>query len=101
MSGIVFIGDELTASGFRLAGAGIEVVTPKAGDISAAFERARQQADVVLVGADVARLLPDETLQAAIEMPHPVVAVIPDIRGHAAPPDTARRIKTALGIGTS
>ena len=96
MGGIVFIGDELTATGFRLTG--IATMVPPEGGAHAALGEARRQADVVILTADCALEIPPEELDRAILAETPLVAVIPDIRQSASPPDLAKRLRATLGI---
>jgi vacuolar-type H+-ATPase subunit F/Vma7 len=96
MGGIVFIGDELTATGFRLTG--ITTVVPSKGQERGALAEARGHADVVILTAECAQQIPPDELDRAILSETPLVAVIPDIRGSAPLPDLARRLRTSLGI---
>ncbi len=98
MATTVFIGDELTATGYRLAGA--EVATPPPAETAAVFARARAEARLVIVTAEYARMIPADDLDAAIVAETPIVAVVPDILGRTAPPDPARRLRRTLGIET-
>lgn len=92
----VFLGDELSAAGFRLAGAVTR--TPAAGEEAALFEWARQQAPLVLVTAEVAARLPGELLARALAAVAPLVLVVPDARGQAQPPDLAQALRRQLGM---
>lgn len=96
MSGIVFIGDELTATGLRLAG--IEIVIPKPAETAVALEQARTRARIVLLSSAVAGQVPAAALEAALLAPEPLLAVVPDVRGLSALPDLAGRLKATLGI---
>ena len=92
----VFIGDEITAVGFRLAGATVRV--PDQARVQDVFERARREADLVLITAEYARELPPMFLEETLRAVRPLVLVIPDARGNEAPPDMARRMRAALGL---
>lgn len=96
MAAIVFIGDELTATGLRLAG--IDVVMPRAEEAAAAFAKARREAAVVLVSSALAPHLPDDVLQAALLAGEPLVAIVPEVTGRSLAPDIAARLKATLGI---
>ncbi|HKN30830.1 MAG TPA: V-type ATP synthase subunit F [Roseiarcus sp.] len=98
MGAAVFIGDELTASGFRLTG--LETLTPEPADVAAAFADCRRRADLVIVTADCAHHIPPDQLEAALVADAPIVAVIPDVLARAEPPSLARRVKSLLGIGS-
>lgn len=96
MSVMAFIGDEVSAAGYRLAGA--QVFTPEPRDTAAAFEDARASADVVLITADAARHLGPAKLETAQTAAKPLVLVVRDIRGRAAPPDMEEYVRTTLGL---
>ena len=96
MAAPVFLGDEVSAAGFRLAGAVVR--TPARGEETAAFLAARREAALVLVSADVAARIDAATLRGAALAPAPLVAIVPDLQGATAPPDLAARLRTQLGL---
>ncbi len=96
MTAPVFLGDEVSAAGFRLAGAIVR--TPARGDETAAFLAARRDAALILVSADVATRIDPATLRGAQMATAPLVAIVPDVTGAAAPPDLAARLRTQLGL---
>jgi vacuolar-type H+-ATPase subunit F/Vma7 len=98
MSGAIFIGDELTATGFRLTG--LETLTPKPADVAAAFAESRRRAGLVIVTAECARHIPQDSLEAAFSADAPTVTVVPDVLGRVEPASLARRMKSILGIET-
>jgi vacuolar-type H+-ATPase subunit F/Vma7 len=98
MGGIVFIGDELTAAGFRLTG--MTTMVPPKGHAQYALAEARRHADVVILTAECAQQISPGELDRAILSETPLVAVIPDIRESAPLPDLARRLRASLGIET-
>ena len=92
----VFIGDEVTASGWRLAGARAIVVD--AGTVAQAFEAALDDADLLLITAAAAAGLDGERLDAAVRRAEPPVLVVPDAAERIAPPDLDRQVDRVLGI---
>ncbi|NIR32299.1 MAG: Vacuolar H+transporting two-sector ATPase F subunit [Gammaproteobacteria bacterium] len=98
MSAPVFIGDEVTATGFRLAGA--HVVVPEADAVSEALERARAEAELVLITAACAQALPPAALRRALRAVHPMLVVVPDVRGEVVVPDLEARTRRVLGLET-
>jgi len=96
MNAAVFIGDELTAAGFRLTGIATVVLEPDAA--GEALRAARKQAALVIMTADLARRVPADELEAAQIAEAPMVAVVPDVLFRTAVPDLARRLRRALGI---
>ncbi len=96
MSAPVFIGDELTATGFRLAG--IETLTPPPAKVREVFAQARQRANVVVLTAEFAELVPAAELSGALLAEAPIVMIVPDILDRTPPPDLTRRLRATLGI---
>lgn len=96
MGAAVFIGDELTAAGFRLTG--IDTVVPQPEAAGEALRDARKEAALVIMTADLARHVPADELEAALIAEAPAVAVVPDVLFRTAVPDLARRLRRALGI---
>jgi vacuolar-type H+-ATPase subunit F/Vma7 len=92
----IFIGDELSAAGFRLTGIETMVASPDAA--AAALEQARGRAGLVIMTADLARYVPALDLEAALLAEAPTLAIIPDVRFRTSPPDLARRLRSVLGI---
>lgn len=99
MSDVIFIGDELSAAGYRLAGAVTR--TPSVDEESSVFEWARQQAPLVLITAEMAARIPHSVLAHALAAPAPLVLVVPDIRQRVAPPDLAAAVRRDLGMEAS
>lgn len=96
MAGVVVIGDEVTCTGFRLAG--VETASPAPKDAAEAFASAREEADIVVVTAEYARHLPEATLEKALAARHPTITVIPDIRERERPENLPAKIRATLGI---
>lgn len=96
MPGIVLIGDELVCAGFRLAG--VQARPTAAADVPAAFEAARQQADLVLLGHAAAAALPAGLLRRARLRGQPPVAVLPQLGAPAVDDDFRRRLRALLGL---
>jgi vacuolar-type H+-ATPase subunit F/Vma7 len=92
----VFIGDELSAAGFRLTG--IETRAPESNAAAEALREARQDAALVIMTAALARCVPARELEAALTAEVPALAIIPDVRMRVPLPDLAKRLRRALGI---
>jgi vacuolar-type H+-ATPase subunit F/Vma7 len=92
---ITFIGDEVLAAAFRLAGTATRVPTP--GAETQAFEDARRGSALVIVGARCAARIPAPVLEAAFAAPAPLVMIVPERDGVALAPDPALKVRTALG----
>jgi vacuolar-type H+-ATPase subunit F/Vma7 len=91
-----YIGDEASAAGFRLAGA--SVIVPDRGSETVALARARADAAVVLIAADVAARIPPRELALARAALAPLALIVPDLRGEIEMPDLAARLRAQLGL---
>jgi vacuolar-type H+-ATPase subunit F/Vma7 len=96
MTAPVYVGDEVTAAGFRLAG--VRVLVPEDGNEDAALARARADASIVIVCASVAARLRPQSLRAALVSASPPCVVLRDLHGEFERPDIAARICSQLGI---
>lgn len=96
MAPVVFIGDEVAAAGWRLAGVATRVPAP--GTEATALAAALEQATMVLLSAPVAARIPEGVLRAALRRVTPVTVIAPDLREAVAYPDVAARMKRQLGI---
>lgn len=92
----VYIGDEVTAAGYRLAGVRVHVPAPD--EANAAFDEACARAPVVLVSAAIAVRIDDARMRVALAALRPLVLIVPDIRGAIARPDLALRLRGQLGM---
>lgn len=92
----VFIGDELTALGFRLAG--VECVRPRPEETAVLFRELRERARLILMTAEVAAALPPDLLRQAQLDTQPLVLVIPDVRRRVVPPDRPAAVRRQLGM---
>ena len=92
----VYIGDAVSATGYRLAGLRVQV--PDTADLLAQIEQAANDASLVLLGADLAAQLPVAALDRLLSAVSPAVVVVPDVRGQAELPDLANRLRQQLGV---
>jgi vacuolar-type H+-ATPase subunit F/Vma7 len=92
----VFIGDEVTASAWRLIGAHTIVAD---GDAAAgAFDAVPADTELLLVTAACAAGLASGRLDAAVRRGKPMVLVVPDAANRLAPPDLDSKVDHVLGI---
>lgn len=96
MTALYFIGDEVTAAGFRLAGA--ESRVPAAGRVADAFMEALERADLVLITAERAAELDARELGRAVRSAAPFVLVVPDAVSRKGAPDLGDAVDRVLGI---
>ncbi|ARE40986.1 hypothetical protein RGUI_2845 [Rhodovulum sp. P5] len=93
---VCFIGDEVTAAGFRMAG--LRIVVPEPGGAARAFRDAQADAAMIYLSPEVADEIPFADLTAALRGADPLVLVVPDIAGRKTPPDLPKRILSLLGL---
>jgi vacuolar-type H+-ATPase subunit F/Vma7 len=99
MSGrCVFIGDALSAAGYRLAGA--HCCTPAKTEVTALLRRLCVDDDValVMITAEYAAALPTQMLASALAEQRPPLLVVGDIRGRVEPDDQIATLKRQLGL---
>ncbi len=106
MAGLLFLGDEASAAGWRLGGARACVCAEgeEAAALDAALATAQDLADdddglpLVLVSAAVAERVDAQRLRQAASALAPLVLVVPDPQGRAPRPDLAARLRLQLGL---
>ena len=91
-----FLGDRISAVGFRLGGASVD--SPPSGEEEQAFAAALANSDLVIVTAEFAGRLPGDRLAAAQAGHEPLVLVIEDVRGLCQPTDIAVTLRRQLGM---
>ncbi len=96
MTAPVYIGDEVSAAGWRLAG--VRVAVPERGGETAALAKALAEAPLVLVTASVAARIGDGPLRAALGAVSPLTLIVPDLLGTTPVPDVAARLRRQLGL---
>lgn len=96
MVAVTFIGDEVTAQGFRLAGVATRV--PADADFATAFAEARRESGLVLITAEAASHVDPNDLEQAVRGASPLVLVVPDAAMRTMPSDPAARVEQVLGI---
>jgi vacuolar-type H+-ATPase subunit F/Vma7 len=92
----LYLGDELSAAAWRLAGLHTIVCDP--GQEAVSLEQARSQAPWVIVSAACAARITVPVLARAMAATTPLVAVVPDPQGRAPMPDLAARLRAQLGM---
>ena len=93
---VAVLADELTAVGWRLAGAQVTLATAE--NIEEGLEEALRGAEVVLVTASLASHAPAARLDAALHAFPPLTLVIADVRHMQEPPDLQAQARSALGL---
>jgi vacuolar-type H+-ATPase subunit F/Vma7 len=92
----VYIGDEVSACGYRLAG--LETRVPAENNLAAELESIISDATLVLLSAEIAGRLTGNQREQLLARVNPPVVVVPDVRGHAQLTDMATRLRKQLGV---
>ncbi|HSS62812.1 MAG TPA: V-type ATP synthase subunit F [Gammaproteobacteria bacterium] len=96
MPAVIFIGDEASASAYRLGGARIRVTSEE--KVAADLDWACREAELVLITAEFAAQLPSDELRRMQARLRPLLLVVPDVRGRMSVPDLSRWIRAQLGL---
>ena len=96
MGALVFIGDELTAAGYRLAGAQVRIADPTT--VRAALDELPDDVALVLLGATVAAALSPKELARRLALGSPLLAIVEDLGGVGETPNLGREVRVALGV---
>ena len=91
-----FIGDEVTATAWRLIG--VRTTAVDKGNVATAFEAAVGDTGLLLITAACAAELDGQRLDAAVRDARPLVLVVPDAANRLVPPDLDREVDRVLGI---
>ena len=94
-----YVGDEVSAVGFRLAGASVFI--PRRGEEAAALAAASAEALLVLVAAETAARIPADVLEQAQTALTPLTLIVPDLHERVPAPDPAVRLRRELGLEES
>jgi vacuolar-type H+-ATPase subunit F/Vma7 len=92
----VYIGDEVSAAGYRLAG--LDVRVPRTDELRATLRQACEEAPLVLISAELAQRLPAAELDVCLADITPPVVIVPDVHGGTGMPDLATRLRAQLGV---
>ncbi len=99
MSAILFVGDAISATGWRLAG--VQTRVPDPGQEAEWLTRlCAPPTQLVLLTAAVAQTLPAPLQQRLFALASPLVLVVPDVQERVAMPDLADGVRRQLGVGS-
>ena len=96
MSLPVFIGDEVNAAAFHLAG--LRVRTPSADNLREVVQWACDHEPLVLISVDIAQRLPAAVLDRLLISVTPCVVIVPDVHNAIPMPDLTTRLRQQLGV---
>ena len=92
----LFIGDELSATGYRLAG--MRVRTPQPEQLQSVLDWASSHSPLVVITAEYMSLLSDIDQQKYLTQETPMLVVVPDIRDITPVKDVAIQLRKQLGL---
>jgi vacuolar-type H+-ATPase subunit F/Vma7 len=95
---VAYIGNEIDAAGYRLAG--VDARVPRAGGEAECFAAARSEYALVLMDGAIAARIPAETLEAALAAPAPLVMIVPGSTPGEGPASAAEKVRRLLGAET-
>jgi vacuolar-type H+-ATPase subunit F/Vma7 len=96
MSAAEYIGDEISAAGYRLCGVEVHIADRR--NALSLIKQAIESASLVLVGSSTAQFLATSELDVLLENITPAVLVVPDVAGGQAAPDITSLIHKQLGM---
>ncbi len=99
MEDIIFIGDELSASAYRLAGVGT-ITVPVDETARVLDEEVPSETRLVLLGAPHAERLGREALSRRMRQGRPPLMVVGDAAESAGLPDFVTLLRERLGVAT-
>lgn len=91
-----YIGDEISAAGYRLCGVDVRIADRH--NALSLIHQACKSASLVLVGSSTAQILPATELELLMSNITPPVLVVPDIAGTQTVPDITTLIRKQLGM---
>lgn len=92
----LFIGDEISATGYRLAG--IDVQIPRTEDVSQLLQKVAASASLIIITAEYMSKLSKNEQQRYLTQEDPVVVVVPDIRAQIPLENIAVKLRKQLGL---
>lgn len=92
---LAFVGDEIEAAAFRLAGA--LAITPAPGEETAALRRGCEQAAVVVLAAACAARIEPQVLETALRRTAPMIVLLPGQDGATPAMDPLIGVRRQLG----
>lgn len=93
----IFIGDELTAAGYRLAG--LEIRVPGPGEAGAVLEAARAaDPPLILLTAERSNEIDPGYLDHALQSARPPLHLVTDAGARVDVPDLPARIRRRIGV---
>lgn len=96
MSLVAFVGDEISAAGYRLCG--VDVYIADSNNVLPLIQRACESASLVLVGSGTASFIDKTELETLNKRIAPPVFIVQEVSGHQAVPDIGKIVHEQLGM---
>lgn len=96
MRDMIFIGDAVTAAGFRLAG--VPSFAPEPAGLAAVVGEERKDCRILAMTAATLDALPEPLARELVNASEPLLAILPDARDTMPVPDLEAEVRRALGI---
>lgn len=98
MNDVVYIGDEITAAGYRIAGIPVRVASNA--ELERELEGAGARATILLVSAELARELPARRLAELRARSSPLLLLVPGVANAPIPEDLGALVRRQLAGDT-
>jgi len=96
MSEVEYIGDEISAVGYRLCGVAVQIADRH--NAAALIRQACSRASLVLIGSTTAKYLVHSEFSILLASDDPAVLIVPDVIGRQPVPNIATQIHRQLGM---
>jgi vacuolar-type H+-ATPase subunit F/Vma7 len=97
MAKLVFIGDEISAAGWALAG--MEVITPTAGSEERTVKAVLPDAELLIITSQVAQIITPALLEKILTSTSVLTHVVGDMQNQLPQPDYEAQLRAILGLG--
>jgi len=92
----LFIGDRVSAAGFRLGGMAVSI--PESGTEARLFQEALENNDLIIITAEFASHLSESLIKSVQVAGSSQLLIIPDVRHQQEVPDIAVELRRQLGM---
>jgi vacuolar-type H+-ATPase subunit F/Vma7 len=96
MSAPIYIGDEVSAAGYRLAG--MRVYVPRENDCLNTLSQACEEGELIFISASIVQHIPEQELDRYLAQLTPAVVVVPDVHLGSPMLDLSTRLRRQLGV---
>jgi vacuolar-type H+-ATPase subunit F/Vma7 len=97
MAKLVFIGDEISAAGWALAG--MEVITPLVGSEERTVKEALRDAEMLIITYEVAQNITPALLEKILTSTSVLTHMVGDMQNQLPQPDYEAQLRAKVGLG--